>query len=312
MADVKWIKIITDIFDDEKMLLIEAMPSADSIIVIWFKLLTFSGKQNNDGVFLMNNKIPYTDEMLASIFRRDVNTVRMALKVFQDFGMIDIIDNVITIPNWNKHQTLDAYERKKERDRIYQADRRAKQKLLIEKSSDKSADNNTTQSSYVAISEEDKEKDIDKDINNIIISDSDEPEPAPKPKKEKPVKHKYGEYNNVLLTDEELQKLKSEYSDWGERIERLSSYVASTGKSYKSHYATIRNWARKDAEKKPQGRKELVPDWMKKSQFHNIEQREYDYDDLQSQFIQQAQKTAGNNTEVARRAEALKKELGAS
>ena len=59
-------------------------------------------------------------------------------------------------------------------------------------------------------------------------------------------KHKYGEYKNVLLTDEELEKLKEEFPDWEDRIERLSSYVASTGKSYKSHYATIRNWARKD------------------------------------------------------------------
>ena len=47
-----------------------------------------------------------------------------------------------------------------------------------------------------------------------------------------------------------MQKLKAEYSDWEERIERLSSYVASTGRKYKSHYATIRNWARKDAETK--------------------------------------------------------------
>lgn len=84
---------------------------------------------------------------------------------------------------------------------------------------------------------------LDKDI----ISDSDEPEPAPK----KPSKHKYGEYSNVLLTDEELDKLKEQFRDWEERIERLSSYVESTGKKYKSHYATIRNWARKDAEVKP-------------------------------------------------------------
>ena len=79
------------------------------------------------------------------------------------------------------------------------------------------------------------------------ISVSDEPEPSPK----KPSKHKYGEYNNVLLTDDELDKLKDEFPDWEERIERLSSYVASTGKKYKSHYATIRNWARKDAVVKP-------------------------------------------------------------
>ena len=73
--------------------------------------------------------------------------------------------------------------------------------------------------------------------------------PADPPKKSKPVKHKYGEYNNVLLTDDELDKLKTEYPDWQDRIERLSSYVASTGKTYKSHYATIRNWARKNQEK---------------------------------------------------------------
>ena len=85
---------------------------------------------------------------------------------------------------------------------------------------------------------------IDKEsIVEIIPPDSDESEP---PKPSKPVKHKHGEYANVLLTDEELEKLKAEYPDWQERIERLSSYVASTGKSYKSHYATIRNWARKD------------------------------------------------------------------
>ena len=46
MADIKWIKITTDIFDDEKILLIESLPEADSIIVIWFKLLCLAGKMN--------------------------------------------------------------------------------------------------------------------------------------------------------------------------------------------------------------------------------------------------------------------------
>lgn len=65
-------------------------------------------------------------------------------------------------------------------------------------------------------------------------------------KPSKPVRHKYGEYKNVLLTDEDLEKLKTEFSDYEERIENLSSYIASTGKSYKNHLATIRNWARKE------------------------------------------------------------------
>ena len=165
MADVKWIKVTTDVFDDEKILLIESLPSADSIITIWFKLLALAGKQNNNGVFLMSNRIPYTDEMLATIFRREISVVRLALRTFEQFGMIEVIDNVITIPNWNKHQTLDAYEKKKERDRLYQQERREKQKRMIEqKSSDKSSD--------VAVSEEDKEEereeDKEKDKNQSI------------------------------------------------------------------------------------------------------------------------------------------------
>lgn len=160
MAEVKWIKITTDVFDDEKILLIESMPSADSIITIWFKLLILAGKQNNNGVFMMSNKLPFTDEMLATIFRRDLNTVRLALKTFEEFGMIEVVDNVITIPNWNKHQTLDAYEKKKERDRLYQQNRRKKQKNLIEqKSPDKSSD--------VVVSDKEEDKEEDKDKENI-------------------------------------------------------------------------------------------------------------------------------------------------
>lgn len=166
MGAVKWIKIVTDIFDDEKMLLIESLPGADSIIVIWFKLLCLAGKNNNSGVFLLNDRIPYTDEMLATIFRREVNTVRFALKTFSDFGMIELIDNVITIPNWSKHQTLDAYEKRKERDRLYQREKRAKQKLLIP-SAEASTDNSTDNSSDVAPLEKEREEEKDIDIDNI-------------------------------------------------------------------------------------------------------------------------------------------------
>lgn len=152
---------------------------------------------------------------------------------------------------------------------------------------------------------------IGKDSVVYDVPDSDEPEP-PAPKKtksEKPVKHKYGEYKNVLLTDEELEKLKAEYPDCMDRIERLSSYVASTGKSYKSHYATIRNWARKDAEKP--GRKEIVPSWMnKKNQFNSFAERPAeDINDLEAALLG-APKTAANDEEIRRRAEALKQQFG--
>ena len=68
----------------------------------------------------------------------------------------------------------------------------------------------------------------------------------------KPVRHKYGLYENVLLTDQDYERLIAEFpTDWPGRIERLSEYIASTGKKYKNHLATIRSWARKDAAKAP-------------------------------------------------------------
>ena len=124
MADVKWIKITTDIFDDDKILLIESLPDADSIIVIWFKLLCLAGKQNNSGVFMMNNQIAYTDKMLATIFRRKEATIQLALQTFEQFGMIELIDGVITIPNWGKHQSLEQIAARKEYQREYQVRRR--------------------------------------------------------------------------------------------------------------------------------------------------------------------------------------------
>ena len=82
-----------------------------------------------------------------------------------------------------------------------------------------------------------------KDSLNIYIDAS----PTESPKPSAPKKHKYGEYKNVLLSDEDLEKLKDEFPwDYEDRIDKLSSYIASTGKSYKNHLATIRNWARKD------------------------------------------------------------------
>lgn len=178
MADVKWIKITTDIFDDEKILLIESLPDAYAIITVWFKLLCLAGKQNNSGVFLMG-RIPYTDKMLATIFRMKESTVTMALKTFEQFGMVEIVDGVITIPNWSKHQSLDAYEKRKERDRLYQAERRAAQRAIAEKSSDASSD----RSSDVASLEEDIEEDVDIEEDNTSFMPGANNAPDPKPAK---------------------------------------------------------------------------------------------------------------------------------
>ena len=154
MADVKWIKITTDIFDDEKILLIESMPESDSMIVIWFKLLCLAGKMNNSGVFMMSDKIPYTDQMLATIFRRKETTVKMALNIFEEFGMIDRIDNIVTIPNWGKHQNLDQIEDKRQYMRGYMKKYREKQKALADGKTNSKVNGKTNSKTNVSQIEE--------------------------------------------------------------------------------------------------------------------------------------------------------------
>lgn len=191
MADVKWIKIVTDIFDDEKILLIESMPDADAMIVIWFKLLCLAGKQNNGGVFMLNDRIPYTEDMFATIFRRKKATVNMALKTFEQFGMIEIVNSTVTIPNWNKHQSLDTYERQKERDRLRKQKLRAEQKALIaskadtstDESTDMSTDTSTDESADVHPLDIDIEEDIDKNKNRDNIGTDVAEAPSGRPRK---------------------------------------------------------------------------------------------------------------------------------
>ena len=169
MADVKWIKITTDIFDDEKMLLIESLPDSYAIITVWFKLLCLAGKQNNSGVFMLSDKLAYTDKMLATIFRMKEATVTMALNTFEGFGMIEIIDGVITIPNWGKHQNLDQLENKKEYMRNYMKEYREKQRLLTSGKPNCKTNSKSNVSSADKNIEEDKEKDKE-DKKYIYVS----------------------------------------------------------------------------------------------------------------------------------------------
>lgn len=229
MADVKWIKICTDIFDDEKMQLIDGLPEHDAILVIWFKLLCMAGKQNNGGVFMLNDKIAYTDEMLATIFRRPINIVRLALNTFEQFGMIEIVNNAYTIPNWEKHQNLDKLETLKEQNRLRVAKHREKQRLL--------SGTDGCNVTVTLCNDTDIDKEIDKDKDNNISPSATT----------KATKHKYGEYKNVLLTDDEYAKLKEKFpNDYKQKIENLSEGIALKGYKYKSHYLAILKWARNE------------------------------------------------------------------
>jgi predicted phage replisome organizer len=171
MGNVKWIKIVVDIFDDEKIKLIEVIPDGYKIIVAWLKLLCLAGKSCSSGVLIMNDRVHFNDEMLATLFRMPLSTVRLALRTFQEFGMIEIIDDTITIPNWAKHQSIDKIEAKNEYQRKYMAGYRAKQEQIVSGSESNGKTNCKTNSETNVSPIEDRGKNKNK---NITYSPSDE------------------------------------------------------------------------------------------------------------------------------------------
>lgn len=256
MAEVKWVKIMTDMFDNRKIKHLRHLPEGNNIVLIWVMLLTMAGRCNAGGMIFITENIPYTPKMLADELGFEENTVMLALKALEEYNMITTDHAHFAIAGWDEYQNVDGMDKIREQNRLRKAAQRARQKALPAASCD----------SHVTVTRC-HATDIDIDIKNKKeekddICDSVPESPTPPPAK--PVKHKYGEYGNVLLTDEELAKLKESFFDWEERIERLSGYIASTGKKYKSHYATIRNWAKKDQEAQPVT-KQAAPAYRKQS-----------------------------------------------
>lgn len=135
MPDVKWIKLTTDMFDDEKIAIIESMPDADALEIIWIKLICQAGKCNDGGYIYLTEKIPFTEETLATILHRPLNTVRLALDTFKKLEMIETgPEGVIYLPNFEKHQNIDGLDRIREntRRRVAAFRERHKQELLPE------------------------------------------------------------------------------------------------------------------------------------------------------------------------------------
>lgn len=131
MTEIKWIKITTNMFDDEKIKLIDAMPERDTIFYIWMRLLVQAGKTNAGGYIFLNENVPYTEEMLSTIFNRPLNSVRLALKALRDFGMIQVSENhLIKISNWDKHQNVEGMDKVREQNRLRKQKQRAKIKEL--------------------------------------------------------------------------------------------------------------------------------------------------------------------------------------
>lgn len=167
MGDVKWIKIFIDIFSNRKFKMIEAMTNGDSIIVIWFKLLCLAGELNEGGLITFDKDKPYTPEMLAIQFNKKLDVVLEALKVLEEFKMIEIDNGFIWVKNWEKYQSLDKLEQAKlknrERQKLYYYRQKEKQKLLENKNLtlDLTQPNALEEDKEIENKKEEKELDID-------------------------------------------------------------------------------------------------------------------------------------------------------
>lgn len=131
MADVSWLKLKTEMFSDDKIKLIESMPEADSILIIWIKLLCQAAKTNANGYIFLNQNVPFTTQMLTTLFNRPFTIIELALKTLRDFGMISINESgMILIENWTKHQNAEGLDKIREQTSARVRKYREKQKLF--------------------------------------------------------------------------------------------------------------------------------------------------------------------------------------
>lgn len=132
MGDVRWIKLYTALPDNRKIKQIRKLPNGDTIALMWVFLLCLAGDTNDQGLVYITKELPYTDEMLATAFDMDINTVRLGLQTFVRFGMIEVIDDILLLSNWEKYQSTDKLEKLREDNRKRVAAYRDRQKALAE------------------------------------------------------------------------------------------------------------------------------------------------------------------------------------
>lgn len=266
MGEVKWIKLATQVFDNRKIKQIERMPDGDSIIVVWFKLLCLAGTANRNGMIFLTEEIPYTEEMLITEFNMEqrASTLRLALRTFEQFGMIEIIDNIFYISSWEKYQNVEGLEKIREQTRKRVAKHRSNQKLL---ECNVTCNDDVTDGNATDI-EIDKDKEIDKDIKKEIKE------------KKKLAKAQTSYFENEELNNTFLDFIKMRKSiKNGAMTERAISMMINKLKKYDEQTAIamlnqsiLNNW--KDIyEFKDQTHK--AQQTKKPNQFNNFPQRNY-------------------------------------
>ena len=224
-----YLKLKENFYNSETMVILESMQDGLLYSNLLLKMYLMSLKSG--GILMLNDHLPHTPQTIATFTRHQVGTVERALKVFLEFGLVEILTDgayyMADIQLLIGQSSTEGERKKKERMRL------KRQKLLPSGGADICPPYSRGDICPPEI--RDKRLDIrDKSIEN----------------RESENARAYGRYQNVFLTDEELADLQASFPTvWGQYIEKLSEYMASTGKRYQSHAATIRRWAGEDAKK---------------------------------------------------------------
>lgn len=226
-----WLKLQNDFFKRHDIKIIENMPNGKDYIIFYLKLLCES--TTHEGRLRFSDEIPYSDEMLSIITDTNIDIVRSAIKIFEQLKMIDVLDDG-TFFLRQIEKMIGSETKSAERVRRFRENQKALQ-----------CNTNVAQRNIDIDIEKDIDidKEIDIDINKKEII---------KEKKSKPVKHKYGEYKHVMLTDDEYNKLYQEYPNASELIKKLDEGIELKGYKYNSHYLAIRKWAKNDRDNNQQ------------------------------------------------------------
>ena len=221
-----YLKLKESYFDDDAIVLLESMQDGMLYSNILLKLYLKSLKYG--GTLQLDENIPYTAQMIATITRQQVGTVERALQIFMKLGLVEPLDNgalyMSNIELFIGQSSTEGERKRRARMKI------SEQKRLSGQVSEAKAD--------ICPPEIEIKKEID-----IELEKEGE-------LKGQALARSYGRYENVFLTDTELSELQAELPEkWAYYIERLSGYIASTGKKYKNHAATIRRWAADDTAK---------------------------------------------------------------
>ena len=234
MADVKWIKLTTDMFDNRKIKHLRRLPDGNNIVLLWIMLLTMAGRCNAGGMIFLTENIPYTTKMLADELGFEENTVILGLQALDQLNMVVTNDGFFTVAGWEEYQNTDKLAEMQEKHRLRQAKYREKQKLL---------QGDTTVTSRVTLCdavEEDKEKELEKEFHSITHASATEK-----------LELMGGELGQgvVFLSAEQQSDLLDKLS-----IDEFNKYVGIVaecerkGKRYKkkSHYQAILDMVKKD------------------------------------------------------------------